>query len=471
MENKQNKKTFGAFICQRRKELNMTQKEFAEKLFVTDSAVSKWERGLAYPDITLLQSICDVLQISEKELLSAGEDTEGRRVESLAKKYLRLLQNYRIFWYFLYGMIALGCAIGNLAAQHTLSWFWIVLGVELMAASLTLVPVLASAGKKGLSCLGSFTVSWLFLLLICCIQTGGTWFFTAATSVLLGMTVVFGGPVLNALPLPEKLKNMKFSIFLGTVLCLLLIQLGVICVSTKGDWYFTALAGILFGAWMIFGAFVLRQLPLPGEWKRRKTSLYFGIGLLLLLALYGVCCLAEGKGWFVSAAVWTVFGVSLVVLPLLLAKNQIPLKPYRALAYLGFETVLLLAGMIWEGADGAGLLNAVICLLLPWGLLGVLRYLPVGWWFRAGIGFWWTGSFLWICPFITDRIYALYHNWKNESLYSPFHLGADFGNWSDMGIRANNIFVLVLIGLFAVGAGCIAVGIWRKKQDRKRPSC
>lgn len=46
MENKQNKKTFGAFICQRRKELNMTQKEFAEKLFVTDSAVSKWERGV-----------------------------------------------------------------------------------------------------------------------------------------------------------------------------------------------------------------------------------------------------------------------------------------------------------------------------------------------------------------------------------------------------------------------------------------
>lgn len=46
MENEQNKKTFGAFINRRRKELNMTQKEFAAKLFVTDSAVSKWERGV-----------------------------------------------------------------------------------------------------------------------------------------------------------------------------------------------------------------------------------------------------------------------------------------------------------------------------------------------------------------------------------------------------------------------------------------
>ena len=62
----ENKKSFGAYIMKRRKELGMTQKEFAEKLFVTDSAVSKWERGLAYPDITLLQSICAILDITEK---------------------------------------------------------------------------------------------------------------------------------------------------------------------------------------------------------------------------------------------------------------------------------------------------------------------------------------------------------------------------------------------------------------------
>ena len=41
----ENKQSFGAYIQKRRKELGMTQKEFAEQLFVTDSAVSKWERG------------------------------------------------------------------------------------------------------------------------------------------------------------------------------------------------------------------------------------------------------------------------------------------------------------------------------------------------------------------------------------------------------------------------------------------
>ena len=42
------KKTFGAYILRRRKELGMTQKAFAEKLYVTESAVSKWERRMAY---------------------------------------------------------------------------------------------------------------------------------------------------------------------------------------------------------------------------------------------------------------------------------------------------------------------------------------------------------------------------------------------------------------------------------------
>lgn len=43
----ENKKSFGAFLGQRRKELELTQKELAQRLFVTDSAVSKWERGLS----------------------------------------------------------------------------------------------------------------------------------------------------------------------------------------------------------------------------------------------------------------------------------------------------------------------------------------------------------------------------------------------------------------------------------------
>ena len=163
----ENKQTFGAFILRRRKELGMTQKEFAELLYVTDSAVSKWERGLAYPDITLLQNICSVLQISEKELLSASEDTEGRRIETLAKKYLLLMRNRRITQLFLYGAAALICLICNLAIQHTLSWFWIVLSAELVAASLTLLPIYMPDHTRRLWRAMGFTGSLLLLLAIC----------------------------------------------------------------------------------------------------------------------------------------------------------------------------------------------------------------------------------------------------------------------------------------------------------------
>ena len=63
---------FGSFLFQLRKEHGMTQKELAERLFVSDKAVSKWERGLSLPDIALLRPIAEILDVTVTELL-AGE--------------------------------------------------------------------------------------------------------------------------------------------------------------------------------------------------------------------------------------------------------------------------------------------------------------------------------------------------------------------------------------------------------------
>lgn len=79
----ENKKSFGAYICAQRKALGMTQKEFADKLFLTESAVSKWERGMSYPDITMIHDICAILGVSEHELLTASEDVEARTADLL----------------------------------------------------------------------------------------------------------------------------------------------------------------------------------------------------------------------------------------------------------------------------------------------------------------------------------------------------------------------------------------------------
>ena len=60
-------KTFGAYIRQKRLEAGLTQKELAVRLFLTESSVSKWERNLSYPDVSLVPAICRELHISEHE--------------------------------------------------------------------------------------------------------------------------------------------------------------------------------------------------------------------------------------------------------------------------------------------------------------------------------------------------------------------------------------------------------------------
>lgn len=67
----------GAWICRLRKENHMTQKELASQLNITDKAVSKWERNLSCPDISLLPSLAGALHVTVDELLS------GEREKSL----------------------------------------------------------------------------------------------------------------------------------------------------------------------------------------------------------------------------------------------------------------------------------------------------------------------------------------------------------------------------------------------------
>ena len=64
-----NQEKFARFITQRRKQLNLTQKDIAEKLHVSISAVSKYERGLSYPDITLLEPLSQILEVTIVDLL------------------------------------------------------------------------------------------------------------------------------------------------------------------------------------------------------------------------------------------------------------------------------------------------------------------------------------------------------------------------------------------------------------------
>ena len=89
------KEKFGAFVAQLRKEKGLMQKELAEKLYVSDKAVSKWERGLSIPDVALLVPLAEILGVTVTELLECrripqAEPMDSIRTEELVQKVISL---------------------------------------------------------------------------------------------------------------------------------------------------------------------------------------------------------------------------------------------------------------------------------------------------------------------------------------------------------------------------------------------
>ena len=84
------KQKFGAFVAELRKEKGYTQKELAERLFISDKAVSKWETAVSIPDTALLIPLADLLGVSVTELLmctrvARDDSIDACQVESLVK--------------------------------------------------------------------------------------------------------------------------------------------------------------------------------------------------------------------------------------------------------------------------------------------------------------------------------------------------------------------------------------------------
>ena len=72
------KQTFGMMIAGLRKERGMTQLELAEKMGVTDKAVSKWQRDLSFPDVSSLPRLAEIFEISVDELMQGRGSGQGR---------------------------------------------------------------------------------------------------------------------------------------------------------------------------------------------------------------------------------------------------------------------------------------------------------------------------------------------------------------------------------------------------------
>ena len=112
----------GRFIAERRKRVNLTQAQLAEKLNITDKAISKWERGKAMPDVSLMLELCDILEISVNELLNGEEISMENNNEKNEQLLLQMAkeveQKNKTIWTTMWVIIGVSVAalLGGLAA-------------------------------------------------------------------------------------------------------------------------------------------------------------------------------------------------------------------------------------------------------------------------------------------------------------------------------------------------------------------
>ena len=150
----------GPFIAELRKERKLTQKELAAQLQITDKAVSKWERGLSCPDITLLTSLADILGVTTGELLNGqrspsapSEEVEktidnalvyAQRTASAKMVSLQTIWTVSFSVSLLLGAIV--CAICDIAISGTFTWSLYPI-TAILFAWLVFVPLVKYGGK------------------------------------------------------------------------------------------------------------------------------------------------------------------------------------------------------------------------------------------------------------------------------------------------------------------------------------
>lgn len=178
MDAKEQETNIGKFIAQLRKEKKMTQKELANQLHITDKAVSKWERGLSCPDISLLNPIADILGVTTSKLLNGQKNEQPSNeqisndikknidkalvyAEKSAQKKMMSLQNILTLSFSLVLLLSIIiCAICDIAISGTFTWSLFPIS-SIIFAWFLFVPVIQYK-KKGI--LGSLIMLSLLMI-------------------------------------------------------------------------------------------------------------------------------------------------------------------------------------------------------------------------------------------------------------------------------------------------------------------
>ncbi len=303
-------KSFGQFLSAKRKEKKLTQKQLAEMLYVSESAVSKWEKDVAHPDISLLPKLAEILNVSEHELITSSIDEESRQMKVKAKKWTNLSSFWNLFFLISYGITILTCFIVNLAVNKTLSWFFTVLFSLVLGASFTTFPRYI---KRYRLIFIPFLelISLIVLLLVCNVQTGGSWFLLATVPIVVGYLFVFF-PITVCVYGKGIIKKHVGIISVVLDLLLTLLMCYVISVVLGQEWFMPiALPLTLVGFILpICITFIIRYLKLYN--RPFKTGIILAVSCIYTLSvgfiINSILGATENDNWnpfLANFSVWT----------------------------------------------------------------------------------------------------------------------------------------------------------------------
>lgn len=197
-------KKVGSFICSLRKEKLMTQKELSNKLNVTNKAVSKWETGEGYPEITTIPVLAEILGVTTSELLNGERSTQENNdadsamtiIKETTKSYYDTSIKIRRIAIMTTAIISIlsvfVCFLCNYLVNNIISWSLYVAGALIVAWSAA-IPIIKINKLKEFIALSGFTITLIgYLFLIEYLSPAKGWVIPLALPITILSAVALG---------------------------------------------------------------------------------------------------------------------------------------------------------------------------------------------------------------------------------------------------------------------------------------
>ena len=319
----------------------LTQKELANKLFVSESAVSNWEKDKRRPDLELVTKLSEIFGITESELIKASVDLSRTKEKKQARNFRIISNTYNLILLIGFGIALLTCFIVNLVVSHTLNWFFIVLSAIILAAAILILPQYIKKYKLAVIPL-SWLLSLYLLLGVCAIYTKGNWFLILVFALLFAYSVIFT-PLLIRVYAPKFMKkhNAIISIMIDVII-LFLIMIIIDLFTRQNDitefgWSLTlGFPIMLFWLVPIFATVLILQYA-KIHWSFKTSSLiviWFVMYHIFFFVLSGLGIKnTDGKFWQANLLKWS--SETLIEANIMLIINLITLLAAISFAALG----------------------------------------------------------------------------------------------------------------------------------------